>query len=525
MKVKKKLKLNYLPYLTKYDLGGEFSYGDMGELAPMNETLTRPMSNTVNAIAPKATNFSSIVNAGKINPTKVSNPYHSEISSSPSFSTVSAIGGAAATVMGTLESIIPPNQVNRQGNLAPINETLPTTKGGIDFSPMLDSAHTPTGTGPTSSAPSQGISMGQVSSIASMIGNVLPNAPYNPNRMGTLAGYSDTQKTVDQYASAVPFYSLGKKIQGYAAMDYKATDNTGKLKNVNKNIVGDTIGAFIDPASSFISGLSGEGWTPIDRAKRSNALAAKNKLAMDTNEGNAAVNNWQKNNLGYGMMANGGNLPTDLFRTDKRAYVDSVLEANKDKDWVKRLREKNTPALQTNKLPDSRYKNVPNNESSTHLMGDNDSGYVYPTIVRENDKLKYLGKNAYDYAKETNTGIQFPVEQGTWFARSFNDKSGYKVGTDVLKNGSVIQKALGGDMSGGLGNMPNSNPVVQTYDVGNKHNELPYNGIVVDRQGNRSATSGKPGVAKVERGESSWKDPSSGEMYVFSDQIPYKKRI
>lgn len=123
-------------------------------------------------------------------------------------------------------------------------------------------------------------------------------------------------------------------------------------------------------------------------------------------------------NIGYQkgiIMEEGG-----LFDINKKGYVDSVLNANKDLDWVKRLREKNAQSI---KLPDQQFR-------SSHLMSDNGEGYVFPSIIRENGKLKYLPTEdeAIDYAKKTNTGIQLPKEQGTWFANN-----GYKQGTNVLK--------------------------------------------------------------------------------------------
>jgi hypothetical protein len=123
-----------------------------------------------------------------------------------------------------------------------------------------------------------------------------------------------------------------------------------------------------------------------------------------------------------------------LFKTNKRAYVDSVLNANNHLDWVQRLREKNAPTLQVPGQPDL----------STHFMADDGNGYIYPTVIRKpgEKNLTFLGKTikdpktgkisydtdmAYDYAKSTGTGIQLPAEQGTWFANN-----GYKTGTNVL---------------------------------------------------------------------------------------------
>lgn len=107
---------------------------------------------------------------------------------------------------------------------------------------------------------------------------------------------------------------------------------------------------------------------------------------------------------------------TPLFQSNKKAFVDSVLQSNKHLDWVQRLYEKNAPSIQLKGQPDR----------STHFMGDDGNGYVFPTVVRQNGKLVYLGDKAEDYARETKTGIQFPKEQGDWFANN-----GYKLGTNV----------------------------------------------------------------------------------------------
>lgn len=133
---------------------------------------------------------------------------------------------------------------------------------------------------------------------------------------------------------------------------------------------------------------------------------------------------------GTPMMATGGQIPSNLFKTDKTAYVDSTLNANKNLDWVKRLYQPNTPDIQ-----------IPGVDGrSTHYMGDNGNGYVFPTVVNKDNKLQYLGSEdaGYNYAQQTNTGIQFPQEQGSWFAAN-----GYKKGINVLKGSN---KATGGPL-------------------------------------------------------------------------------
>lgn len=153
----------------------------------------------------------------------------------------------------------------------------------------------------------------------------------------------------------------------------------------------------------------------------------------------------------------GGELPQEnnLWQTNKPAYVDSVLNANKHLDWVSRLHDKNPESIQVEgeKFP------------STHLMSDNGEGYIFPRIQKVNGKLKDLGNKAEDYARETNTGIQLPKEQGTWFANN-----GYKTGSNVLQGSlspeernkilgiqdkqDVVNNIFGKDISG--------NPIINT---------------------------------------------------------------
>jgi hypothetical protein len=99
-------------------------------------------------------------------------------------------------------------------------------------------------------------------------------------------------------------------------------------------------------------------------------------------------------------------------------YIDSVLNANRDLNWVKRLYEVNPQSIQ---IPGQTGR-------STHFLESADSR-VYPTVVQLPDgSLKYLGPDAYDYADSTNSYIQFPTDKkAQWFAKN------YKQGKDVLK--------------------------------------------------------------------------------------------
>ena len=170
--------------------------------------------------------------------------------------------------------------------------------------------------------------------------------------------------------------------------------------------------------------------------KAQNALNLKTTNMLSPLKSALNVEGEQARNFGYpyqgtGVVnyysAKGGYIPRmgdggqvgGLYDTNKTAYVDSVLEANKNLEWVKRLRDKNSQSIQ---LKDEPYP-------STHLMSDDGNGYVFPRLQTINGKLTDLGDKAEDYSRENNTGIQLPKEQGSWFAAN-----GYKQGTNVLKN-------------------------------------------------------------------------------------------
>jgi hypothetical protein len=119
----------------------------------------------------------------------------------------------------------------------------------------------------------------------------------------------------------------------------------------------------------------------------------------------------------YPMAQNGRNV----------SYVDSVLNANKNLNWVKRLYDVNRKSIM---LPGQK-------DPATHYMESGD-GRVYPTVVEmPNGKLKHLGDKAFDYADSTNTFIQFPNDStAQWFGKN------YKQGTGVLK-----KKKQGGQLT------------------------------------------------------------------------------
>jgi hypothetical protein len=98
--------------------------------------------------------------------------------------------------------------------------------------------------------------------------------------------------------------------------------------------------------------------------------------------------------------------------------VDSILNSNKNLDWVKRLYENNPASVQ---LPNEKYP-------STHLLEQADNR-VYPRLQMVNGKLTDLGNNAYNYADSTKSYIQFAND-----AEALKFTQNYKSGKGVLKS-------------------------------------------------------------------------------------------
>jgi hypothetical protein len=119
--------------------------------------------------------------------------------------------------------------------------------------------------------------------------------------------------------------------------------------------------------------------------------------------------------------------PTNLWKTNKKAWVDSVNNANVGNiDFVKRFYDQSKGSIQ---VPGKRG-------TSTHLMAyDPRSRRVYPEVVNVNGKLVHMpGDAAYNYAEDTKQYIKFPTaEQAKWYSSSSDTTSGYKMGTGVLR--------------------------------------------------------------------------------------------
>jgi probable phosphoglycerate mutase len=159
-----------------------------------------------------------------------------------------------------------------------------------------------------------------------------------------------------------------------------------------------------------------------------------------------------------GQFQNGGSL-------HNKAWVDSVNNANIDKDFVQRYYAKNNPPAPIH------LSQTPSGEMSTHYMADADN-VVFPTVVNpktfnpldvytQPGSLQYLDKpgpvadrkTAVDYARRTGEYIDFKNEQDAqWYANN-----GYKKGTGVLNSidkGKAYNNPkyqMGGSMPGAVG--------------------------------------------------------------------------
>lgn len=127
--------------------------------------------------------------------------------------------------------------------------------------------------------------------------------------------------------------------------------------------------------------------------------------------------------------------PPDVNDPAYYKYVDSVLSANNNLNFVQRIRN-----------PTERL-DLGNGEYATHKMAyDPDSKRAYPTVVKQGDKLVQLKNEdeAWDYADKTGEYIKFNTPQE---AEKFAN-NGYKIVWDNPDNpflkGNVILKTKKG---------------------------------------------------------------------------------
>ena len=103
---------------------------------------------------------------------------------------------------------------------------------------------------------------------------------------------------------------------------------------------------------------------------------------------------------------------------NETVFIDSVLNANMDKPWVKRLYDKNPKSIS---LKGTKKR-------ATHLMESSD-GLVYPRVdTDKKGKLINMGDTAYIHHARNKSAIKLKNdEEAQWFGAN------YKKGTGVLK--------------------------------------------------------------------------------------------
>lgn len=121
-----------------------------------------------------------------------------------------------------------------------------------------------------------------------------------------------------------------------------------------------------------------------------------------------------------------------LWDTNKVAYLDSTVNANKNLEFIQR-------AMQNNGMSIPTPKGAPGygtGSYSSHLMTyDPKSARSYPELVNMNGSLKYLtGDDAYNYAEDNGEYIQFPnAEQADYFSQNYKKSNYIKVGKQPLE--------------------------------------------------------------------------------------------
>lgn len=108
-----------------------------------------------------------------------------------------------------------------------------------------------------------------------------------------------------------------------------------------------------------------------------------------------------------------------LKRKDRKE-VDSVLKANRGKEFVERMFEKNTKSI-----PDPDEKGY----TMTHKMEVSD-GKAYPRVVNQGGKLSYLSSDsAYNYAMKNKEYIQFKNDKdAVRFTENYKGGKKVKIG-------------------------------------------------------------------------------------------------
>jgi len=157
-------------------------------------------------------------------------------------------------------------------------------------------------------------------------------------------------------------------------------------------------------------------------------------------------NNWLNN-----YAKDGKNMPpSNLWETDKTAWMDSVMNANANKDWVQQMYNPKAKTLDIDGVPRQQFLEY----------GEGDGRqWIYPTINRVNGIPTYFGNNAGYYAAQKQLAIPVETpEQADYFIQN-SDRLSNSFSEDIAqqrfrdsykKNGGMIKRADGSYSQRGL---------------------------------------------------------------------------
>lgn len=388
--------------------------------------------------------------------------------------------------------------------------------------------------------------MGTVGAAAAgILGTVAASGRQQNPYQANLAGNSATQQTVDSLVSLIPgvgqIYGAGKQVGQIAKNDYAAQNEFGELASTEKFNIADTIGTFIDPLSSFISGISGEGWTAQQRSKMINDKAAPRRKAYEEyqiaqlkqREVNAGLGGryFDQNQLMQAEM--GGPLNVGY-------YTDAVLGSSMQMGGPI---SKNYGYTRSDLVPMSNYNSgidiyeeggeLPIAESTNTQALKEQSYNKYNKAQQIRNTQGEIGatKDKSHYQELMNwyyklpPGVQDALQIGSTTASwtlNPTGKAAAALAPKALKpTVNLLGKLLPFEEGGQL-EQPKMQPkgsMITSYDNDMSHAESPIQGTPVDEHGNRVVTSNTRPVAKVQGGEISYFSKKAGKSYVFSNDL------
>jgi hypothetical protein len=159
----------------------------------------------------------------------------------------------------------------------------------------------------------------------------------------------------------------------------------------------------------------------------------------------------KKKNWLHNYAKDGKNMPpSNLWETDKTAWMDSVMNANANKDWVQQMYNPKAKTLDIDGVPRQQFLEY----------GEGDGRqWIYPTINRVNGIPTYFGNNAGYYAAQKQLAIPVETpEQADYFIQN-SDRLSNSFSEDIAqqrfrdsykKNGGMIKRADGSYSQRGL---------------------------------------------------------------------------